>query len=357
MDSITQIALGAAIGQAIGYKKLGNKALVMGALGGFLPDLDVMIPAALNFVGHSDEFAGWKYHRHFTHSLWFGPVLGSLMGYGLWRHYGRQIGHLVPWIWIMVLSILTHPLLDACTIYGTQLFAPFSNHRFYISSVGIIDPIYTVPLLIAIAFTRFERLKAKAQIAAVASLIFTTAFLGYAWKQNFIAEDIARAQLDQQHIAYNSVHAYTTIFQPFMRRIVVRQPDQVRIGFVSSFAPQEIKWSCMKQALTDVKDAILQTEGGRMMNWFSTEELNLFYDEQSKTYLATDIRYGVPGPSVYGWWGAEFRIDDHNGDLSAEYLGRWNAERDASFHAIGELFKASYGFPNTFLPKSDTGCS
>lgn len=357
MDSITQIVLGAAIGQAIGYKKLGHKALVMGALGGFLPDLDVAVPAAMKLFGHADEFAGWKYHRHFTHSLWFGPVLGSLMGFGLWRHYGRQAGHLWPWIWIMVLAILTHPLLDTCTIYGTQLLAPFSDHRFYISSVGIIDPIYTIPLFIAIAFTWVQRLRAKAEIAALAALLFSTTFLGYAWKQNFDAEDIARRQLAEQKIAYTSVHAYTTIFQPYMRRIVVWEPDQVRIGFVSTFAPAPIKWSCLPQAPVTIRRAILQTEGGRMMNWFSTGEMTVFRDPNSHSYLTTDIRYGVPGPSVFGWWGAEFRVTEAGGQHQAEYLGRWNAERDASFRAIGELFKATYGYPNHFLPQNDAGCS
>ena len=43
MDSITQIVLGAACGEAVLGKKIGNRALLFGAIGGTIPDLDVFV--------------------------------------------------------------------------------------------------------------------------------------------------------------------------------------------------------------------------------------------------------------------------------------------------------------------------
>ena len=43
MDSLTQAALGAAIGEAVLGKKIGRKAAILGAIGGTIPDLDVFI--------------------------------------------------------------------------------------------------------------------------------------------------------------------------------------------------------------------------------------------------------------------------------------------------------------------------
>lgn len=128
MDTLTHMLLGACIGQAIGYKRYGGKASLFGAVAAGFPDIDVMWASSIG------EYGGWKYHRHVTHALWMAPVLGPLMGWGLWKHYRREAGQeamkLWPWITLMVLAMLSHPLLDFCTIYGTQLLAPFSNQRF-----------------------------------------------------------------------------------------------------------------------------------------------------------------------------------------------------------------------------------
>ncbi|MBE2190726.1 MAG: metal-dependent hydrolase [Alphaproteobacteria bacterium] len=353
MDSITQIALGAVIGQAIGHKKLGHKALIFGALGGFLPDLDVLITPIANMMGHHDEFMGWKYHRHFSHSLWFGPLLGSLMGWGLWTWYGKQAEHLLSWIAIMVLSIFTHSLLDTCTIYGTQLLAPFSNHRFYIPSVSIIDPIYTIPLFMALSFYWIRRLRSNAGRAALISLIFTTLYLGFGWGINFRAEHIAREQLAEKHIEYKKLNAYTTIFQPWLRRIVVYETDNLlRVGFVSTLSPQPIFWTCKRQSPQSTKDSVMQTQAGQLLNWFSIENLSI--SEQNGRISATDARYGIPGSSIFGWWGVDFDTLE-NGSLS--YVGRSRFEREASWHSVRELFKASYGLENSFLPDKESGCS
>lgn len=352
MDTFTQIALGACIGQAIGYKKFGNKALIYGGLGGLIPDLDVFLTP---FMG---EFGGWKYHRHFTHALWFGPVVGGIMGWGLWRYYGRQMGHLWPWVAIMVLSILTHPLLDLFTIYGTQLLAPFSTQRFEISAVSIIDPIYTVILLLAMLMRELKPFRGRAQGLASAALLLTTAYLFYGWSINTKAEQIAMAQLEAQKIPYSDVRAFTTIFQPFLRRIVVRQGDEeIRAGFVSIFSPQPIKWGCTTQMDGRVQNAVLQTDEGQLFDWFSMGNLAFLKGDTPDTIIVSDARYGIPGKSLFGWWGQMYKIStDKSGNVTASYLSPFHFDRDSSWHNIKHLFRAAYGLDNDFLLKSDDGC-
>ncbi|HNQ92093.1 MAG TPA: metal-dependent hydrolase [Alphaproteobacteria bacterium] len=359
MDTLTHMAVGAAIGQvigySIGYKKLGSKALLAGAVGGFVPDLDIFIAPVAEALGHHDEFMGWKYHRHFTHSLWFGPVLGSLLGWAAWRHYGRQAGHLWPWIAILVLGFLAHPLLDFCTIYGTQLLAPFSNHRFYISAVSIIDPVFTLPLLLAVLLSLFSCFRPCAKGTAIFALGFSLIYLAYGYYLNTKAEAIARTQLAEQKVSYDRLDAYTTIFQPFLRRVVVWQTDNVlRVGFVSTFSPSPIFWTCKAQVPEDMRQQVLATDQGKIFDWFSIGTLNMAWDESGQRIVVTDARYGVPGPSVFGWWGLEFLKND---DGTLRYMGKMRVERDASWTVIGQLFRASYGLPNNFLPNADEGCS
>jgi inner membrane protein len=352
MDSITQIALGAVIGQAIGYKKFGNKAAVFGGLGGLIPDLDVL---ATPFLG---EYGSWKYHRHATHSLWFGPLLGSFMGWGLWKHYGRQAGHLMPWMWIMVLAILTHPLLDLFTIYGTQLLAPFSNQRFEISGVSIIDPIYTIILFLSLLLPVIKKWRHVVPATACIALFLTTSYLFFGWHLNTRAETYAAAQLAKQNIKTERMTAYTTIFQPFLRRVVVRDnADKIRVGFVSTFAPATIKWTCEAQAPKGLRDAILAGKDGKTLDWFALGETNIIMADGGKSAYMTDARYGLPGPSVFGWWGLEFAFSiNDDGQYTVMPRGRTGIERNASWDAVKNLFYAAYGLPNTLMPEQDEDC-
>ena len=351
MDTLTQIVLGACIGQAIGYRKLGAKAMVFGGVGGLIPDLDVLLTP---FMG---EYGSWKYHRHFTHALWFGPVLGSVMGWGLWRHYGRQMGHLWPWVAIMVLSILTHPLLDFCTIYGTQLLAPFSTARFEIASVSIIDPIYNLPLISVMILVVFKKFKIYAQQMAVGALIFTTAFLAFGWFLNFRAEDIAAKQLEERQISYTKIEGFTTIFQPFLRRILVTEEDGIRVGFVSTFNPQTIAWTCRPHIDFRIINAILETEDAQVFKWFSGDHLGFSIGKTEDEIIVTDLRYGIEGDNIFGWWGQIFTISrTPDGKLTARYKSRLRMERNTSSDSIINLFKAAYGADNTLLNTEDKGC-
>jgi inner membrane protein len=350
VDSVTQVLLGACIGQAIGYRKLGPKAIGFGALCGLLPDLDVL---PLRYLG---EFAEWKYHRHITHSLWFGPVVGTVMGWGLWRLYGRKPDTLGRWTSITVLALLTHPLLDLFTVYGTQLLAPFSKKRFIIPSVSIIDPVYTFTLLTSLSFIFFKKLRPYATPAAIVGLLLSTSYLFYGWQQNSKAEQIARAQLEQEHIETSDIRAYTTMFQPYLRRVVVHDNNgTMRVGFVSTWNPQPIIWSCQKQAEPKYIDAAFATDAGKTFNWFSSNQLDIVHDKN--TLILRDARYGIPGDSVFGWWGLEFPlIEASDGKIGLGQPQRITAMRDASWDKIKNLFRAAFGLENTFLDKQNNGC-
>lgn len=355
MDTLTHMALGACIGQAIGYRKFGSKALLFGAVAAGLPDIDVMWASSIG------EYGGWLYHRHVTHALWFAPVIGALMGFGLWKHYANEFGRegkdLWAWITVMVIACLSHPILDFCTIYGTQLLAPFSNQRFEISSVSIIDPIYTFILVFGLLVVAFSGLRKYARAAAVTAIILTTSYLVYGVYLNNKAEHFAEKQLEEQNIKATKVEAFTTIFQPYVRRVVVRELDGVRVGFVSTFAPSTIYWSCQKDIDDKVKQAIMATPDAQIFDWFSIGHLGFAKSRINNEYVVTDIRYGVPGDSVFGWWGQVYRVtQDADGKYNAVYVTKMQVDRGASIDAIGNLFKAAYGYDNNFLPTADVGC-
>lgn len=142
MDSITQAALGAAIGQATLGRKVGAKGAIAGAIVATIPDLDV----ALRFFYTSYDML--RIHRGLSHSLLFGILGAVLIAFLMQRiRYFREVNFQRLWIF-SGLCLVTHGLLDYCTSYGTQLFLPFSDARLGLDTVNVVDPVYTVPLLV-----------------------------------------------------------------------------------------------------------------------------------------------------------------------------------------------------------------
>ncbi|MGP5211897.1 metal-dependent hydrolase [Psychrobacter alimentarius] len=151
MDSLSQIVLGASVqGAALG-KYQGRKAYLYGAILGTLPDLDVLI-------SYPDPISDMTYHRSFSHSLFVLTAVGVGGAWLLSRyHHWRDMP--LPYstrrlALAMTLVLTTHPILDSFTVYGTQLFWPLQDPLqitpISIASVFIIDPLYTLPLLVAV---------------------------------------------------------------------------------------------------------------------------------------------------------------------------------------------------------------
>ena len=221
MDSLSQIVLGAAVGEAVLGRRIGNRAMIWGAVAGTIPDMDVLGKYVLS------ELDNLGFHRGISHSLLF-SVLGAvvfgwatdqlyrsrhhawiamgtkaaaavvvgfvvnfltmilapgqwlplalyvpLVGLWWWRHGQRRYfsgtweapdADLRGWVALFFGGFLTHILLDCFTTYGTQIFAPFSNMRVAWGTISVADPIYTVPflicLLVAARFARTDRRRA-----------------------------------------------------------------------------------------------------------------------------------------------------------------------------------------------------
>jgi inner membrane protein len=222
MDSLSQLALGAAIGVAVmGRRTALWKSAVWGAVAGTLPDLDV-------FIDHGDAIANMVLHRAETHSLFwltlFSLPFAALVArlHGEWAVWKR-------WWLALWLVLVTHPLLDAMTVYGTQLALPFSNHPFGVGSVFIIDPLYTLPLLvgtgIALATTRLR--------ANTFGLVLSTAYLAWGFGVQQHVERVARNALTRQGIAAERMLVTPSAFNTIAWRVVVMQRDQYFEGFYS----------------------------------------------------------------------------------------------------------------------------
>ena len=148
MDSVTQIALGAAVGEAVLGKKVGNKAVLWGAVAGTIPDLDV-IPGSF-----MDAVAGLDFHRGLSHSILFCLILAPIMGALIAKIHRQENADRWDWTRLLFWSLFTHPLLDSFTTWGTQLFWPF-EYRVALKNIFVIDPLYSLPLIVCVIWLLF----------------------------------------------------------------------------------------------------------------------------------------------------------------------------------------------------------
>ena len=209
MDSLTQVVLGAAVGEAVLGRNIGNRAMLWGGIAGTLPDLDVLSGMV------TDPMSALAYHRAFTHSIPFAVLAAPLIAVAVHRMYGgrgpdlpkRYLfplvltafwvllvtgSYLMPvgvyripaiatvitlvfgilcgivalverrkartgtrvsatftqWTLLFFLAIVTHPLLDCFTAYGTQIWQPLSRSRTAWNTISVVDPLYTLPFLL-----------------------------------------------------------------------------------------------------------------------------------------------------------------------------------------------------------------
>lgn len=356
MDTLTQAALGATIGQAGFARKLGPHAVWIGALAGTVPDLDVVT----ELMGGS---AGWVYHRSFTHSLLVTPILGIIFGELTWRWHNRRArqtgladhlrkGEMAArgrWMWLWVLCLATHPMLDFFTPYGTQLLAPFSDHRFALDAMAIIDPAYTVPLIAALLFGLFFGMKRRRSAHFAGAMLFaSTAYLFFALGENEKALDVARADLEAKNIEASQLRAYPTLLQPFYRRLVAREGNHAYVAYFSTWgaASQEIVWEKKSAAAVSLTRQLESEPIVALFKWFARGDVlwQAAKEEEGGTrlYLA-DMRYGTPGTqnAPEGLWGLTALIDAQGNVV--EPLSRYNARPAPDAESFNELVAATFG--------------
>jgi inner membrane protein len=290
MDSVTQAALGACIAGAVAGKTLGRSAVLTGALLGTLPDLDVVID-------YGTAVANFTQHRGFSHSLLILAPLSVLIAWALWRW--RPKVSFQRWLLLVGLILITHPILDVFTTYGTQLFWPIGP-PIAISSIFIIDPLYSLPLLIAfIAFL----IRPPAQKVMAVALVLSSAYLGWTLlAQQIITERVKPA------LAEAGLESYQLLVQPMPFNSVLWRATaitgQTRVEIVTGFLDGEEPLTLehfprnpeLRQTVSDLPEV-------QRLEWFTGGFMQ--YSRSDNQITATDIRLGIPGAHPFRFVVAE----------------------------------------------------
>ncbi len=233
MDTLTHIVLGACIGEAIAGKKLGKKALFLGAFANSIPDLDFV--ASFWLPTTRDLLA----HRAFTHSFLFVLLITPLLAYLSRWIFKKQNLSLKHWLLFWGVEVFVHIFIDAFNAYGTAWFEPFSHYRVSFNTIYVADPLFSIwPALafISLLIIKKDSLKRNfwVNIGLITSSIYL--FLGILFKQS-IEYDV-RYSLTKQHKTYYRNFTTPTPLNNLLWYTVAESDSGFYIGYRSLFDHQ-----------------------------------------------------------------------------------------------------------------------
>ncbi|MEZ4960312.1 MAG: metal-dependent hydrolase [Saprospiraceae bacterium] len=399
MDTLTQLTLGAACGEAVLGKKVGNRAMLWGAFGGLLPDFDVF---AMFFT---DEMTALAFHRGFMHSILFAVLAALGLGWLVERLYSsgfyrrrrykwavagfiiafyllllggfyfifRQailnVGFLAAaalagaglvwflwskyineeldevqatrrgWMWLFFISIVTHPILDCFTVFGTQLFQPFSDYRVSFDNISVADPIYTVPLLLGILAAAFIRRDKKArQLANWAGLVLSSAYMALSFYHKAQFNKVFEQSLGDRGIRYERFMSGPTILNNYLWSGVAEGDTAYYQGFYSLLDKEQK----IHQIYTLPKNHNLvvghqDDRSMRILRWFSKGYYNIITRQDGQLQL-NDLRYGSfeEGFKTENDYIFKFILEEKDGQMEAKQS---REGREINGEAFSKFFK------------------
>jgi inner membrane protein len=284
MDSLTHVVMGAGIQSALLGRVQGRKALLYGALLATLPDLDVFVP-------YPDPVSALTHHRGFSHSIFVLSGLAALFTWVVrrcWPTAPYSGIRLFVTIWLV---LLTHPVLDAFTTYGTQLFWPLPLPPVTLSSIFIIDPVFTLPLLVAFLAVLFRGERAHRWRSA--ALGFSVVYLAFTLVAKNVIERRVFAVLQERGVENARLFSAPAPLNSLLWRVIARAPGgnyyEVLTGLLDSGPPQVLVQPLHEDLAAPLRASPLLAR----LRWFTGGWLR--YDAIGSDLVVTDLRMGMPG--------------------------------------------------------------
>jgi len=307
LDPISQGALGASWAQSTAAPSRLLPATLIGAASGMAPDFDVFIRSS------TDPILFLEFHRHFTHSLAFVPIGALICALALHRLLGKRL-HFAQTYAFAFFGFASHGLLDACTTYGTLLLWPFSSTRVAWNIVSVVDPLFTVPLILLVVLAVRKR-----------RVLFS--YLGVAWAVSYLLLGVlqhARAVDAVADVAASRGHVPTRVeAMPSIANLILWRSvyasdgkfyvDAVRVGLRTSVFEGGVADRLDPESdLPWLSSSSQQANDLARFRHFANGYLAI---DAERPNFVWDMRYAILPNDVDGIWGIQLdplkRSDEH----------------------------------------------
>lgn len=298
MDLITQGLLGCALAQSGSRSSETRLATVIGCVAGLLADADIFIRSS------QDTLLSIEYHRHFTHSIFFIPIGALIAALLLWPFIKKKIAFKRLY-WFTFLGYSLSGFLDACTSYGTYLFWPLIDERISFHLIAIVDPVFTLALIIAVVLA-YKKSDSK---TAIAGLIFAGFYLSVSFVQ------LQRAETAAEQLAVERGHdPVRALTKPTLANIILWRSiyeyegrlyvDAIRAGWETRVYPGSsvLLFEPARDAVSVDTDSVLYND----INRFSKFSDGYISIHPENNQIIGDVRYSFQADGVIPLWGIDF---------------------------------------------------
>ncbi len=321
MDSITHLFLGGAIAAAMAPAKWRRQAILAGAAINSLPDIDVLPLFALSH----DPVVHMTWHRAATHSLLVLPFVAWALWWCLKSRWTPVREEPRRWFWLILVTLLAHPLIDAFTVYGTQLLWPLPVPPAMWSTLFIIDPVFTLPLAVACVLAWIWKERPMARNALKIGLLLAGVYLGWSLLAKWQVERIAAESLAARGLQEAPRFSVPMPFNTLLWRVVVMTPGGFLEGersLVADRGPMDFRpYRSDTRALSEVAGF---PAVARLL-WFNHHFMKA--EDHAGQLVLSDLRMGAEPDYTFRFAVAERRGDGWREIPVAQARWPWDASR------------------------------
>ena len=292
MDSVTQAVLGGAISYTVLGRRLGKRAALYGMALGTIPDLDVLI----DFGGPIENMT---HHRGFSHSLFVQALVTPIFVMLLSKLPFSRSASWARWSLAVYLSFATHSLADFFTVYGTQIFWPLTNYPFTHSILFIVDPIYTIPLLVAVISALLMRDRNRALKINALMLGLSSLYLVWSTGAKSVIDNRVKKALAINGISTEVYESTPAPLNTLLWRGVAVDDDQYFEIWASIFddvGQIQIQGFPRNEELIS---AIGDHPKIERLRWFTKGQYKVWQSDDQ--IIISDLRMGVEGAYVFNF--------------------------------------------------------
>ena len=229
MDTTTHALAGYMIAKTGLSRDTGKWGTISGLSAAIFPDMDLILRPFL-----SVEFT-LKYHRHLTNSL-FLIIPFSLLFAWLFVKISK-VRRFWTFFLIWVVELLAHTFLDLITSYGTMILTPFSDYRFALDWVFIIDLfLVSTFLFLLIALHLWKR---KGQTLARVSVVLGALYISLCAYNHSWALSLAKSYARQEGLVAETVASVPQPLSPFRWGNYILTEKKIYQGFVNLIGKED----------------------------------------------------------------------------------------------------------------------
>jgi membrane-bound metal-dependent hydrolase YbcI (DUF457 family) len=308
MDSLTQITLGISIAELVAGKKLQNKTFLYGAILGTIPDLDIVVGKFLS------DIEGVAIHRGLSHSLLFFLFLSPVLGLVISKIEKNKISFKSSTL-LAFWCLLTHILLDLFTSWGTQILWPL-EHRYALKTIFVIDPLYTIPLLISLIFVWKNKDYLIRRKYVIRGLIISSSYLILTCILKLFAVYQFEKALQYQNLAHQELIVKPTAFNCILWKANVSTSKGYYLADYSLFDSQPIQFTFYPKN-RKLEEKLVNSHDFQQLKKIS-KGWYLITEQNQRLYF-NDLRFGLlndsPGNPQFAF-SYEFKANS-DGNLTA----------------------------------------